>query len=218
MTDRIENGKAHFVNLGWYIDRKEKYGFAIKAGNNGEEHNHNDIGSFIIASGGKQILCDLGSAEYTAFNFGKDRYTIFNNSSLGHSVPIVNGNEQGTGKDFYGVLTVGETISVDMKNAYSVKADKLIRNIKLTENGVTVSDEFEGISEIKERFVTEVKPVISENKLIIGNAGICFDKGWKPQYSSKTIKAHNGKTDRTVYILDFVPTAKTDKFTLDISF
>lgn len=228
MTENINPEKYVYEELGWYIDRKEKYGLAIKAGNNGEEHNHNDIGSFIVASGGKQILCDLGAAEYTAFNFGKDRYTIFNNSSLGHSVPIIDGKEQGTGKDFYGTLTLGEKISVDMKNAYPVNIEKLIRNVELSENKVIICDEFDGISDIKERFVTEVKPVISENKLIIGNSELSFDKRWKPQYSVKNIESHNGtikdtqskndKGDRTVYILDFVPTEKTDKFTLSISF
>ena len=115
-----------------------------------------------------------------------------------------------------------------MKNAYPVNIEKLVRNVELTENKVVITDEFSGISEIKERFVTEVKPVISENKLIIGNAELSFDKKWKPQYSVKNIVSHNGtikdtqsnedKGDRTVYILDFVPMEKTDKFTLSISF
>ena len=216
--ESIKPAKYVYQELGWYIDRKEKYGFAIKAGNNGEEHNHNDIGSFIIASQGRQIFCDLGSAEYTAFNFGADRYKIFNNSSLGHSVPIVNGEEQGTGKDFYGKLTAGDEIIVDMKNAYPKKADKLLRKIRLQENAVVLTDEINCSFDIKERFVTEQKPVISDNKLVIGNAQIRFDENWKPQYSVKNIKAHNGKDERTVYVLDFVPKNNADKFSLYIDF
>ena len=214
----IKPGKAHFERLGWYIDRRESYGFAIKAGNNAEEHNHNDIGSIIVANKNTQILCDLGAAQYTAANFGKDRYTIFNNSSLGHSVPIVNGKEQGTGKDFYGTLTVSDKISVDMQNAYPEKPERLIRTAELEENKVTVTDEFSGIYEIKERFVTEEKPIISDGRIILDGATVSYDSNWKLQCTEKVIKKHNGIDERRVHILDFVPKTNTGRFSLYINF
>ena len=216
IVNNIAPAKYIYRELGWYIERKEKYGFAIKAGNNSEEHNHNDIGSFIVASGGKQILCDLGAAEYTASNFGKERYEILNNSSKGHSVPIINSKEQGTGKDFYGTLSVSDKISVDMKNAYSDSISKLIRNIELTENKVSIKDEFDGNFEIKERFVTEVKPVISDNKIILHNAELIYAPQWKFVCTVQTIRAHNGEVDRTVYFLDFLPIKKTYNFNIAI--
>ncbi|MBR4173326.1 MAG: heparinase II/III family protein, partial [Clostridia bacterium] len=226
VTNSIAPAKYYYDKVGWYIDRREKYGFAIKGGNNAEEHNHNDIGSFIVASQGKQIFCDLGAAEYTAANFGADRYKIFNNSSLGHSVPIINGNGQGTGKDYFGTLTVAEEVSVDMKNAYKGNIEKLKRRVNLANNRVVLTDEFAGAIDIKERFVTEDKPVISDNKLIIGNAEISFDTNWKPQYSVTKIAPHGGivkkpdgtTNERIVYVIDFVPSAKTDKFKLYINF
>ena len=217
VTDSIEPERYIYEKLGWYIERKDKYGFAIKAGNNAEEHNHNDIGSFIVASNGKQLFCDLGAAEYTAYNFGADRYKIFNNSSLGHSVPIINANEQGTGESYYGQLSISDKICVDMKNAYPKKPDKLIRSVELQEKGLSLTDEFSGLVDVKERFITEQKPVISEDKLLIGNAEVRFDKNWRVNFSSKTIKAHNGRDDRNVYILDFVPIGPSDKFSLKIS-
>lgn len=216
-ADSIKSGKTYYEKLSWYIERKEKYGFAIKAGHNGEEHNHNDIGSFIVANKRKQILCDLGSAQYTAVNFGKDRYTIFNNSSLGHSVPIVNGSEQGTGKDFYGTLIISDKISVDMKNAYPEKIEKLTRSVELKENGLAVTDEFSGIFEIKERLITKEKPVISDGKIILDGAALSYDSDWKLVCSDKVIKTHEGN-DLTVFILDFMPKTKTEKFTLNIDF
>lgn len=215
-VDKIAPAKYYYEKLGWYIERKDKYGFAIKAGNNGEEHNHNDIGSFIIASGGKQMLCDLGAAEYTAFNFGADRYKVLNNSSLGHSVPIVNGYEQGSGKEFCGELTVSENLKVDMKNAYPCRIGKLERTVSLQEGAIILTDEFDKETDLKERFVTEQKPIISGNSLVIGKAELTFDKNWKPQYSSKTIKAHGGREERAVYILDFVRATDTNEFRLHI--
>ena len=218
ITDSVKEGKTYFEKLSWYIERKTKYGFAIKAGHNGEEHNHNDIGSIIVANKRKQILCDLGAAQYTSANFGKDRYTIFNNSSLGHSVPIVNGSEQGSGSEFYGTLCVGDSISVDMKNAYPEKIGKLTRTVELKENSITLTDEFSGIYEIKERFVTEEKPIISDNSIILDGVTVSCDADWKLICSEKVIKAHNGKNDRKVYILDFKPKSKSEKFGLYINF
>ena len=77
--------------------------FAAKCGHNGEEHNHNDIGSFILADDSGQLLVDLGCMEYTKENFGtQTRYTLLQNSSLGHSVPIIGGHPQKEGKEFFG--------------------------------------------------------------------------------------------------------------------
>ena len=204
-----------FEELGWYIKRNKSFGFAVKAGNNGEEHNHNDIGSFIIAKDGKELLCDLGAAEYTASNFGKDRYKVFNNSSLGHSVPIVNGSEQGTGKDFFGTLDVaGSGITVDMKNAYPVPVKKLIRHFELHDDIVRLTDKFDSDLKLIERFITEVKPKAEGNTVIIDNAVLSFNKCKEPLITEKHIKAHDGKTIRKVYMIDLIP--ETDTFELVI--
>jgi hypothetical protein len=42
---------------------------AIKGGNNGESHNHNDVGSFIIYTDGEPLFIDPGVGEYTAKTF-----------------------------------------------------------------------------------------------------------------------------------------------------
>lgn len=73
-------------------------GFACKGGHNGEPHNHNDVGHFIYESAGQILLADLGAGEYTADYFGKGRYDILCNRSLGHSVPIIGGQEQKPGE------------------------------------------------------------------------------------------------------------------------
>lgn len=75
-------------------------GFAIKGGDNGEPHNHNDVGSFFYVINEEQLLCDLGAGEYTAEYFGAGRYDILCNSSEGHSVPVVSGNYQKDGAKY----------------------------------------------------------------------------------------------------------------------
>lgn len=205
-----------FDKLGWYIKRTESYGFAVKGGNNGEEHNHNDIGSFIVAGDGKQILCDLGAAEYTAFNFGKDRYKVFNNSSLGHSVPIVNGCEQGTGSEFYGCLEVSDAISVDMSAAYPGSVGKLIRQFRLDEGSISLKDSFDKKTDIRERFITEIEPSVENGRIIIDGTELIYDTAWRPSVTVKSVPKHGGDANRTVYVIDFESVSDTDRFEMEI--
>jgi len=83
--------------LAWPAAGPGELGFAAKGGHNDEPHNHNDAGSFQLALGGTQFLAELGAGEYTKDYFGDGRYSIFCNSSLGHSLPIVGGRGQEAG-------------------------------------------------------------------------------------------------------------------------
>jgi hypothetical protein len=70
------------------------YGAAIKAGGNGN-HSHNDIGSYMIAVGGKTITGDAGGPKrYTAEVFSGKRYTFPILNSYGHPVPYIDGMQQ----------------------------------------------------------------------------------------------------------------------------
>lgn len=90
-----------FPEAQWSIcESQNGIGFAIKGGDNGEPHNHNDVGSFLYTVGGEQLICDLGAGEYTADYFGAGRYQILCNSSQGHSVPVICGNFQRDGKKY----------------------------------------------------------------------------------------------------------------------
>ncbi|MBQ4159850.1 MAG: heparinase II/III family protein, partial [Clostridia bacterium] len=105
---------------GWFMKRTNDYGFAAKAGTNDEPHNHNDIGSFIFAVGGEQILCDLGAGEYVKGYFAKaTRYSYLSTCSRGHSVPIIDGKYQSPGAEFKGEMTYENGIvTIDMSDAY----------------------------------------------------------------------------------------------------
>jgi hypothetical protein len=74
-----------------------RLGFAAKGGHNDEPHNHNDSGSFQLVSGNTQFIAELGAGEYTRDYFGEARYTILCASSLGHSLPIIDGRGQEAG-------------------------------------------------------------------------------------------------------------------------
>lgn len=95
-----EGGQRWFPDAQWLIQPAAAPGrlaFAAKGGHNGEPHNHNDLGSFELVLDGIELLADLGCGEYTKAYFYKGRYSIFCNSSFGHSVPIVDGRGQSEG-------------------------------------------------------------------------------------------------------------------------
>jgi hypothetical protein len=72
--------------------------FAAKAGSNYEHHNHNDCGSYLLNVDGERCLVEIGTPEYTRSYFGPQRYEFLAARSLGHSVPLINGQEQFEGE------------------------------------------------------------------------------------------------------------------------
>ncbi|WP_239539595.1 heparinase II/III family protein [Microbacterium sp. B35-04] len=73
---------------------------AVKGGHNGEHHNHNDVGSFVVASDGVPVIVDAGRPTYTLQTFGPDRYDIWTMQSGWHNVPVIGGLEQNPGAAF----------------------------------------------------------------------------------------------------------------------
>jgi heparinase II/III-like protein len=82
---------------------------AVKGGHNGEHHNHNDVGSVVVALGGVPVLIDAGRPTYTAQTFGPDRYDIWTMQSSWHSVPEIRGTAQAVGRS-YAARSVASTI------------------------------------------------------------------------------------------------------------
>jgi Heparinase II/III-like protein len=71
---------------------------AAKAGHNDESHNHNDVGSFIVAYKGRPLLIDAGAGVYTRQTFGPDRYQIWTMQSSWHNTPAPAGHPQAAGR------------------------------------------------------------------------------------------------------------------------
>ncbi|UED84883.1 heparinase II/III domain-containing protein [Streptomyces profundus] len=70
---------------------------ATKGGHNGEFHNHNDVGSFVLAHRGRPVVIDLGVGTYSRKTFGPDRYDIWTMGSAWHNLPLVGGHQQAAG-------------------------------------------------------------------------------------------------------------------------
>ena len=148
--------RSLFQDAGIYIGRSSSdavghFGTAFKAGNNGEEHNHNDVGSFTVVFNGTQYFLDPGGEAYTKQTFSKDRYKSQMLNSYGHMVPIVAGKLQTTGAKSFGKFVSTEftdkkdIIVADIKNAYldapTLKSLRRTFSFDRTVPSVTVRDD-----------------------------------------------------------------------------
>ena len=97
---------------------------AVKGGHNAEHHNHNDVGSFVVAVDGVPVLVDAGRPTYTLATFGPGRYDIWTMQSTWHSVPEVRGVAQPPGRQYAAGSVeprLGEAVSalsLDLAGAY----------------------------------------------------------------------------------------------------
>lgn len=157
----------------WLIKKSSHYAFAAKGGDNGEPHNHNDLGSFIVAKNGEQILCDPGAGKYSKQYFNKERYTFFKTCSRGHSVPIIDGRYQKDGRDFSAESSFdGEVFTVRFERAYGIPSlTELTRRFSFDNDTVTVSDTFEFDGKalpVTERFISRFPAEITDEGVYTG--------------------------------------------------
>ncbi len=76
-----------FDSMGLMVARDKIYTLAAKAGNNGDSHNHNDVGSFTIYKNGRPFIIDLGVGTYTKKTFSDSRYELWTMQSQFHNLP-----------------------------------------------------------------------------------------------------------------------------------
>lgn len=86
---------------------------AAKGGTNGENHNHKDLGSFIVAVDGLPLIVDIGKPTYTAQTFGPDRYGIRAMQSGWHNAPAPFGLEQGDGAGFHADVVRAPSVAAE---------------------------------------------------------------------------------------------------------
>ena len=133
---------------------------AAKAGSNGEPHNQNDVGSFVVCVDGVVYLCDPGPGLYSREYFGGQRYKNVFANSFGHSVPRIGGKLQRNGLKFAGTLRpLGEHgVEIRFHGAYPVKElTEAVRRIALEDGKVTLVDQFHFAGaglEVEEAFMT----------------------------------------------------------------
>lgn len=179
MTDEIHQAlkeesdplHAYYEKAGILIARPAEKGscrmaVSAKGGNNAENHNHNDIGSYVVVLGQETMAGDQGGPfSYPGDYFNADAPEKYKSKgSFGHPVPVVDGKAQCVGVNAQGIvvnkeLTEGKvTFGIDYTSAYSTpNLEKLIRTFvydRKGEGGFTVCDEF--TAKVPIRFETAI--------------------------------------------------------------
>ena len=203
----------------WYVKRAATYGFAAKAGHNNEHHNHNDVGTFIFAKDGRQLISDIGRGVYSKQYFKTEtRYGMIECSSLGHNVPHFGENGcQGYGKNFAAknVKLEDGVFSMDIADCYNDESVKsVVRTCKAGADSVTLKDVFvyEGTEKVYERFATFDEPVIDGCTVKLGSCEITYDTDTCNVSVSSVITSKK----LTVYFVDFELKSGISEFTATI--
>lgn len=207
----MRNETHYFEKTQWYVSRHKEYSFAAKGGHNDEPHNHNDVGSFMITVGDEVFVADPGRGEYRKETFMPEkRYDFIQNSSAGHSVPVINGEYQLPGAEFSSknVKASDKEFELDIEGAYKKGIINVIhRKFTLNDNKIILTDFFETSAETKqitERIISKIEPKIKDGEVDFGIARIRFDsQKFAVAIDSESFLAPNCIDEITLYKIDF---------------
>lgn len=170
----------YYPSCGLFIVRDERFVLAAKAGDNGDGHNHNDVGSIIVYKKGHPLLIDVGVETYTAKTFSAQRYDIWTMQSGFHNLPVFDGIEQSAGAQFaardVAVSLDGDSpqISMDIAGAYPADAGlEFYRRTASLEKGagIRISDQFEGTKAATLSLMLAEEPKLSDGRIDVGMLG-----------------------------------------------
>lgn len=230
VTKKLENATYYDDNCNYFTKITDNYGFTCKGGDNGESHNHRDVGSFIFASNNKPYICDLGYPGPTAKTpdyHGSSRYKYFNPSSFSHSIPFFNGEKGQEGCSREPVRAVynkkKDTVSMEIAPAYCLDGLKSInRTFKFEEKDILMRDvyEIEGNAKITERFVSTTKPRVNGNTIALDNVYLVGSDSATLKIAEVPYSAQfpdeNGSFDQICYCFDFELKEGEKEFVLKI--
>jgi hypothetical protein len=148
----LEN-HTYFEDFGMIISRGKQetpFSIAVKSGHNAENHNHSDVGTYILVLDEDLISGDIGAPSYRAGSFSPHNKA---RSSWGHPVPLINNTLQSNGFQFKGEILetvfkeTTDKVLINIKPAYELPVLKSLTRTMVndkTENGtITITDQFE---------------------------------------------------------------------------
>ena len=222
MTDSIRQAlqegsdslRAYYEKAGILVSRPAEgsscpMAVSVKGGNNAENHNHNDIGSYAVALGKNTMAGDQGGPfSYPGDYFSAEAPTKYKiKGSFGHPVPVVDGKTQSAGAKAKAIVLRKEfteerdLFSIDYTSAYSTpNLDKLIRTFvydRQGEGNFTVSDEF--TANVPIRFETAITTqadwkVLDDTRLLLTSGTeqmiVNIEASGKVAFTSETIEVN----------------------------
>lgn len=162
------------------IVRKDGFTFCIKGGHNGESHNHNDVGTFILFVDEHPLMVDAGNMQYTAKTFSGERYTLWNCRAKYHSIPMIGDWEQQEGIQHVAraFISTEDGASLDMALAYPEEAGVLkARRTAILSDGLTLTDEITLLNAqaVTYTFLCREMPEVMAGEIYFEHAQMTFD-------------------------------------------
>ena len=177
----------YYPSVGVMVARSPRFVMSAKSGDNADNHNHNDTGSFILYMDGRPLFVDIGVETYSQKTFSDRRYDIWTMQSGYHNLPTICGHDQMAGTQ-YRATNVNcdlssslKTISMNLENAYPIEniSDPIsyIRTMTLdVSREMFILTDSTGCNDVILNFITyeELKPYDTPDSFILGNALVSF--------------------------------------------
>lgn len=198
-TPKICEGKA--LAKAWLPDLKvmvsrastnpsEGIFLAMKGGTNGEQHNHNDVGNFVVYYEGNPVIIDTGAGAYTKKTFSAQRYELWFMQSNYHNLPAFGTVAEKDGVRYCSTDEEYDAesgrVKMQLKNAYPENAGLIsyTREAYLDSDKVIhITDAFDmnEAQEVDFRFMTCAKPILEKEGVLRIAEGrtMTYDKALK---------------------------------------
>jgi hypothetical protein len=177
MAARVREGSAE----GLYL--------AAKGGHNAESHNHNDVGNFVIYSGGEPAIIDIGVETYTAKTFSSRRYEIWTMQSAYHNLPTIGGVMQSAGRAFaaseveYRSTADAAEFSLNIAKAYPEQAGvaswRRTLRLERAANRIVVEERYalrKSVPQIVLTLMTPYRAVVAPGEVALGAVRVLFER------------------------------------------
>jgi hypothetical protein len=152
---------AWYPSVGLFIARSKSLCLAVKAGGNGDSHNHNDTGSFILYKDGKPGIIDIGVESYSAKTFSPERYDIWTMQSAWHNLPTFGDHMQRDGVEYHArdvdVRSSDMLSSISMELSGAWDCESGVRSFRRT----IAFDKASGIVTVEDLCDSDDPPILS---------------------------------------------------------
>lgn len=168
------------------IHEEEGLLLCCKGGHNGESHNHNDVGSFMLYAGGQPAIVDAGNMIYTAKTFSNERYTLWNTRAAYHNIPMIGGCEQqpGAAHAARDVRPTPTGLRLDMAEAYGPEAcvTRALRELSVSGGQFTLTDDIalQRALPMTWVFLLRDAPVLADGCVLFSGLRMALDRDLTP--------------------------------------
>ena len=176
----IEKHDIYYASAGLFIARDGRFVVAAHAGDNGDGHNHNDVGSLTVYKDGRPLLIDVGVETYTSKTFSPERYAIWTMQSAFHNLPSFEGVQQDTGEAFaakdvdVAFGKKGSSISMDIAGAYPewARVARYRRSVRLVKGeAIEIADHHDGERAAELSLMLSEEPRLLPGRIVVGDLG-----------------------------------------------